>query len=148
MLLAVLGGYDLKPFAPGLFSAVLAATGAFIYIASVYGDAFGLEFAKKTSLKARDYTDLMANPGTISALLPWLLVAILIWMSALNVSSVQSASDISQILLIVLLFVLGYLAGRRTLATTYKCARKGLLVAAFGWVLADMRLLIELVKQG
>ncbi|UHD18616.1 hypothetical protein [Thiocapsa bogorovii] len=147
MILAVLGGLEYSPPSARIVGLFTLVTGTGLYVASVYGDGFGREFATGKTVSAPELQELLLSPANITALMLWLWTTLFFVAAAAGLLSLGAAFQLSELSLVALLFGLGYGSPRKSGRTWRTSLRDGLIVAAIGWFLADMRMLAELVKQ-
>lgn len=147
MILAVLGGLEFSESPVQVLGLFLILIGVVIYLASIYGDGFGREFATGHYVTRPELEQLLATPANIAGLLLWLWAAGFFLASAAGLLTLWAAFQLSQASLAVLLFGLGYGASKKSGRGWRVSLRDGLIVATIGWLLAEMRMLAELVKQ-
>jgi hypothetical protein len=147
MILAVLGGLQYRPPSAKIVGLFTLVTGLGLYVASVYGDGFGREYATGKPVSAPEVQDLLLSPANITALMLWFWSTVFFLAAAAGLLSLGAAFQLSEFSLVALLFGLGYGSPRKSGRNWRNRLRDGLIVAAIGWLLADMRLMAELVKQ-
>jgi hypothetical protein len=147
MILAVLGGLQYHPTSARIVVLFTLVTGMGLYVASVYGDGFGREFATGRPVSTPDLHELLLSPANITALMLWLWTTVFFVALVAGLLSLSAAFQLSESSLVALLFGLGYRSPRKSGRNCRNRLRDGLIVAAIGWLLADMRMLAELVKQ-